>query len=182
MKQVLLAFITLITICTFSCSSCKKEIVIDNGGLPPTTQTGANTLGFTLNGQPWTPKGQVGVSANLTVNVDFGYNKGIFVINAYRFNQTGEKEVFSVGVRDSLNFFQIPITIPLSRTSLYGITYRNNTCDYFNQDSNVLSSGSLIITKLDKTSQIIAGTFSAVLSKMGCDTIKIIDGRFDMKY
>lgn len=182
MRLVLLAFITIITICTFSCSSCKKELVIDNGGLPPTTQTGSNTLGFLLNGQPWIPKGQVGVSANLTVNVDFGYNKGIFVINAYRFNESGEKEVFSVGVRDSLNFFQIPITIPLSRTSLYGITYRNNKCDYFNQQVDVESVGNLTITKLDKTSQIIAGTFSARLSKIGCDTIKITDGRFDMKY
>jgi len=181
MKQTLLFLVTLITICTLSCSSCKKEIEIDNGGLPPTTQTGANTLGFTLNGQPWTPQGQVGLAANLAINVDFGYNKGIFIINVYRYI-SGFQEPFTIGIRDSLNFLQIPVTVPLNKTSLYSMTYTNKQCDFFNQDNNVQSSGSMTITKLDKINKIIAGTFTATLSKQSCDTIKITDGRFDMKF
>ena len=157
---------------------CKK----DELGLPPITQTGANKLGFLLNGQPWTPKGHVGMSANLSLDIDFGYKNGIFGINAYKYVSATEKDVFIIGVTDSLNFLQVPIQLSLNNTSLYGISFTNNQCDYFNQISDVQSSGILIITKLDKINRIIAGTFNAKLYEPGCDTIKITDGRFDMKF
>jgi hypothetical protein len=186
MKNTTVLTLLLITFSVAACSCCKKndEPTADNTyGLPNATQEGKNTFGFLLNGKPWTPKGQVGVSANLTVNVDFGYNKGIFVIGAYRFNSSGNKETFTIAVRDSLNFLPPPFTISLNRTSLYSITFRNeNNCDYFNQLADVQSFGSLNVLKLDKNSRILSGIFNATLYKSSCDTIEITDGRFDMKY
>ena len=186
MKNTTILLLLLITFTIAGCSSCKKNVDTSSDnpyGLPNATQEGKNTLGFLLNGQPWTPKGQVGLSANLTVNVDLGYNQGVFVIGAYRYtSSTGIQEPFTIGIRDSLKFFQFPITVPLSKTSLYGITYRNVQCDYFNQQGNVQCNGNLTITKLDKSSQILSGTFNATFYKPGCDTIKITEGRFDMKY
>lgn len=182
----ILTLVIIISSIIISCSSCKKNIEpqVDNPyGLPNATQEGKNTLGFLLNGQAWTPKGQVGVSSNLTVNVDFGYNQGIFVIGAYRFTSLGNKETFTIAVRDSLNFLTPPFTISLNRTSLYSITFRNeNNCDYFNQLSDVQSVGILTVSKLDKNRQILSGSFHATLYKSSCDTIKITEGRFDMKY
>lgn len=99
----------------------------DANGLPPATQTGTNTLGFLLNGQPWSPQGQIGVSANLTVNVDFGYNKGVFGISAYKANN-GSKTYFGLGIRDSLNFISIPSTILLTQKSLMVISFSDDFC------------------------------------------------------
>ena len=78
MKQTLTILTILFSIVTFSCSSCKKEIAIDNSGLPPATQTGANTLGFTLNGQPWTPQGNNG-TANLSLYYDVTFRGGYLI-------------------------------------------------------------------------------------------------------
>jgi hypothetical protein len=168
----------LLSLLAFSSLRCHKD-KIDSNDLPPATQEGKNTLGFMLNGQQWTPQGVRG-TANLSIDYDAGFDQGIFNIVAYNFIPT-ISEQFIIGVRDSLNFIQSPITLQLSRTSLYGISY-NKPCDYFNQLNDVQSSGSLTITKLDRTNRIIAGTFNAILYKTGCDTVRITDGRFDMKF
>lgn len=178
MKNLFLALITITLLCTLGCSSCKKE-TIDPNGLPHITQTGSNTLGFTLNGQPWTPKG-VRSTGNLSIDYDPGFRNGIFNIVAYDFtNQLSEQ--FTIGVSDSLNFIQAPKTYLIEQVSLCGISY-SKTCNYFSKLNDTKSSGSMTISKLDRTNRIISGTFNAVLSKQGCDTIKIKDGRFDMKF
>ena len=76
---------------------------------------------------------------------------------------------------------QSSITLVLNRNSLYGASF-NKPCYYFSSQEDVESSGSLIITKLDRTNRIVAGTFTAKLYKAGCDTINITEGRFDMKF
>lgn len=176
MKAITIGFFVIIF---FSFSNCKKKV--DSDGLPPATQEGKNTLGFLLNGKPWTPQGSRFTSSNLTIDFDAGFNNGIFNIVAYNFTKS-PLEQFGLGLRDSLNFLQIPVTLPLSRYSLFSLGYNNGVCDYFNQISNVTSSGSLEISKLDRTNRIIAGTFNATLARANCDTIRITEGRFDMKF
>ncbi len=171
-------FLLLLVFSSFINAKCNKD-KIDSNGLPPATQEGKNTLGFLLNGQPWKPQGVRG-TGNLSIDFDPNFNQGIFNIVAYNFIPT-ISEQFTIGIRDSLNFMNSPFTLNLSRTSLYGTSF-NIPCDYFNQLSDVQSSGSLTITKLDRTNHIISGTFSATLSKTGCTNISITEGRFDMKY
>lgn len=169
----------LIATLAVSCSSCKKNATpLDDNGLPPATQEGKNTLGFMVNGQPWTPKGFDGPS-NLSIDVDFGFSQGIFGISAYRI--TNDREAFGIGC-DSLNFITPPITFQIQKHSSAEIGFSKSPCtiDYF--DTTVYRAGNLTINKLDKSNRIIAGTFNAVLYKPGCDTFKITDGRFDMKY
>jgi hypothetical protein len=162
------------------CSGCIcKKSVIDPNGLPRATQEGKNTFGFLLNGQPWTPKGVRG-TANLSIDYDPGYNKGIFEIVAYDFTSPISEQL-TIGVRDSLNFMTSPITISLNKESLYVISY-SKLCDYFSTVNGVISSGSLTITSFNKTTRIIAGVFNATLYRPGCDTIHITDGRFDMRF
>jgi hypothetical protein len=158
-------------------TACRKHHT-DSNGLPPATQEGKNTLGFLLNGQPWTPQGFNG-TANLSIDVDFSFNQGIFGISAYRLS-SGEHIGF--GIEDSLNFVSFPNAFSLGKQTLYQFGFIANNCfiDYY--DTSVYREGSLTITKLDKINRIISGTFSATLYKPGCDTIKITDGRFDMKY
>jgi len=60
--------------------SCKKNDPVS--ALPPETQTGANTFGCLVNGQPWTPQGNDGTS-NYTVSYDTFPNGGILEIITY---------------------------------------------------------------------------------------------------
>ena len=178
MKQTFIY--VLIATVAISCSSCKKDVSpTDDNGLPAATQDGKNTLGFLLNGQPWIPKGSR-VTSNLSIDYDAGYNNGIFNIVAYNFIPT-ISEQFTIAIKDSLNYMQAPISFLLTKSSLFGISFDKN-CPLFSTYSDVNSSGNFTLTKFDKVNRIIAGTFNATLSKQGCDTIKITEGRFDMKF
>ena len=61
----ILAFITAIT--TLTGSSCKKES--NEPQLPPETQTGANTVGFKINGKIYTASGKSGLSTRASAGV-----------------------------------------------------------------------------------------------------------------
>lgn len=174
MKQLFLFGASLVLLT----SSCRKQ-KSDVKNLPPATQEGKNTFGFLLNGVPWTPQGIRG-TANLSIDYDPGFKNGIFSIVAYNFIPRSSEQ-FIIGVRDSLNTINAPITLNLSQTSLYSVSFKK-TCDYFSQLDDVSSAGSLTITKLDRTKGTISGAFNITLSKPGCETITITDGRFDMKF
>ena len=86
---------------------------------------------------------------------------------------------------------KIPVTLNLGVESLYKIAYqdtvlnscRNNSNDTLIANSDQLRcSGQLTVAKLDTSAGIVSGTFNATLFKPGCDTLKITEGRFDMKF
>ena len=181
MKPILYTFLLILLCNIISCSSCKKN-ALDSNGLPAATQTGANTFGFLLNGKPWTPQGFNG-TANLEINVDLGYNNGIFGISGYRTITNNFTQYVGLGISDSLNFISFPATLLLSKRSLYQIgVSRNDSCSIDYYDSSVYRAGKLVINKFDTINGIISGTFNATLYKKGCDTVKITEGRFDMKF
>ena len=177
MKKLLTAFLILTAFCFAKCEKDKPDF----NGLPAATQQGKNTLGFMLNSQPWTPQGFNG-TANLSIDFDPGFNNGVVGIAAYRITTSNNREYFGLGIKDSLNFLTPPFTINLSNQSLYKLRFENNNCSLFSSDSDTQANGQLTITKLDRTNRIISGTFNATLSKAGCSTIQITDGRFDMKF
>lgn len=176
--------ILIISLTLNSCSSCKKETSPTNDnpwGLPNATQEGKNTLGFLLNGQPWTPKGNNGTS-NLSIDIDFGFKNGILGIAAYNQASPTTRTRISFGLNDSLNFFNIPFSISTNESKLFEVKFFNDVCDYFSADSTTYKKGEFRINKLDKINHIVAGSFFITLYQTGCDTIKITEGRFDMKF
>ena len=177
MKKIITAILILTVFCF---AECKKSNP-DRNGLPAATQEGKNTLGFSLNGQPWKPQGNNG-TANLSIDYDAGFNNGVCGISAYRIISSDNREYFGIGIKDSINFYTAPFTISLANTSLYRFHFSNNNCEFFSTDTDTKVNGTLIISKLDRSSRIISGTFSATLNKIGCMEIKITDGRFDMKF
>ena len=62
--------------------------------LPPATQTGQHTFGCLLNGQPWTPGGNVG-PLNYRLIYDAGYAGGDLEIRAYRYAKTSASTTLS---------------------------------------------------------------------------------------
>jgi hypothetical protein len=169
---------------TLLCNSCKKDKntndIYDNvPGLPPATQIGANTFGCLVNGMPWVPMGYNGTN-NLSIDYDPGFNNGILNIVAYKFIAPIDEQIL-LSVRDSLNFLKAPFSINLSSSSLYGLSYKK-FCHLWNRFPDVYSSGFLTIKMLDRNSGIIAGEFNATMYRVGCDTIKITQGRFDFRF
>ena len=151
-------------------------------GLPPATQSGANTFGCLVNGVPWVPAGSNG-TANLSIDYDPGFNNGIFSIAAMRVISPAQTTSIGIGIRDSLNFFSPPKLLFLTKNSLFGVYYNDfSNCTYSYFDTTIIREGQLLISTLDRSNRIIAGTFEAKLIKTGCDTIKITNGRFDFKF
>jgi len=164
---------SLIALLLLSGIACRKHRM-DNNGLPPATQEGKNTLGFLLNGKPWTPKGYNGTS-NLNITYDPTYQGGSITIAAYRIMSDNDRQFISFSV-DSI---QKPINIEKPDHELGFYFAIKNLCEYNSVDS-IYWDGKLEITKLDKDQGIISGRFDAILYKPSCDTIRITDGRFDL--
>ncbi|MCB2378572.1 hypothetical protein LGH70_13310 [Hymenobacter sp. BT635] len=174
MKRLLLyAALLLLT----QCSKCKQEDPSPESQLPPSTQTGANTFGCLVNGQPWTPKGGDG-TANYTVSYDAAYRKGTLNIYTYRITGT------TAYTYQSITLFSDSLT----RTGIYSLTIAGHqeglfsdlsTGCKFHGNAPHYRRGNLTITRLDLQAGIIAGTFAFTLYKPGCDSIRVTNGRFD---
>jgi hypothetical protein len=180
MKHTIYILLLAIAVGFTQCCKEKTATNTDIPGLPPATQTGANTLGFLLNGVPWVPEGP----NNLSMDYDPGFNDGILGIVAYRKILYVDNSVFSFGIQDSINFMTFPKTIPVSKSSLAQFSFTDKAfCERIHYDTTVFRSGELIITLLDNRNRVISGKFNTVLYNPICgDTIKITNGRFDMKF
>ena len=163
-------------------SQCKKS---DSGPakpedqLPPATQTGQHTFGCLLNGQPWTPSGNVG-PLNYRLIYDPGYAGGDLEIRAYCYVES---------LKDT-QYFLIASThvtkegsYPLDGTT-GGIYYSSGvkgSCYEYNNAPGLTMNGQLVVSRLNLTQGIVSGTFNFKLFQPGCDTIKVTQGRFDYK-
>lgn len=164
------------------CSKCKDNDPAPKAQLPPATQTGANTFGCLVNGEAWTPQGSDGTS-NFSVSYDPGYRYGTLNVATYRITGQGSTEFESiVFYSDSLRSTGIyPLTFPGRQEGTFA-NYKTG-CQFPGRGMHQ-RRGRLIITRLDLTAGIIAGTFEYTLTKIGnpgCDSVRITQGRFDYK-
>ncbi|WP_201979792.1 hypothetical protein [Hymenobacter rubidus] len=179
MKQIRALRILPVLAAVLLLAACKKNGADPADQLPPATQTGANTFGCLVNGRAWTPKGNSGYS-NYTVSYDPTYRKGTLNVAAYR---DGGK-----GVNDTqvLGFYadSIPTAGSYSLAIIdhqEGIFIdRTQACQFPGNDA-YYRRGLLVITRLDRKAGIISGTFAFTLYKLGCDSVRVTEGRFDRK-
>jgi len=182
MKHTIYILLLAIAVGFTQCCKEKPNTSTDVPGLPPATETGANTLGFLLNGEPWVPAGNNG-TANLSIDFDPGIDNGVMGISGYRISGSQDIEYFGFGIIDSVNLKNTPYTISLSRTSIFRFRfYQEVNCYLLSIENETESSGLITISKLDRINRLVAGSFNVILYKMGCDSIKITNGRFDMKF
>ncbi len=182
-KKAWLLYVCLLTLFA-GCSKCNKTISPnDASSLPPATQVGAYTFGCMLNGQPWTPVGRqsILVAANPSANYEPDYRGGAFSVSAdiYSSQPVRLKEYISVG------------GIGINRVGEYNLSNSSILFQYadvaqgisYYSDEDIASNCKLVITKLDLTNKIIAGTFSFTLEKKDTGKkVTVTDGRFDMKF
>jgi hypothetical protein len=179
MKQLLLPALALalLTQCHKSAPNPAKP----EDQLPPATQTGANTFGCLVNGQAYLPAGRVGLGSNYSVSYDPTFNGGDLIVRTYRATGTDDKDFVIGGTsisRPGTYSFGTGTTL----RTFFGDNKRSIPCDVQdNRDANTFSKGTFTITRLDLQAGIVAGTFSFLLAKPGCDTLKVTQGRFDYK-
>lgn len=186
----LLSFLALLLILTCLCSSsCKKDKnknPVDQ--LPPETQTGANTFGCLVDGKAFKPAGSALSGPNLAGIYQYIYNGSP---NGYVFwikgtNKKDPRNITSVGFGFDSVQIQVgvyPLRVQKKGQGVGGISYYNDMFpigNLFNTNEDVI--GEMNLKKFDLTNQIASGTFwfNAVNDKG--DTVKITDGRFDVRF
>jgi hypothetical protein len=140
--------------------------------LPNATQTGANMFACRVNGNNWISKTDIynlGASiSNDTLNLGGG-GVGVY-FNGLGFSikqlQQGQSYLLDNSIYPTGNAF---------------ITNSSNNCVGGTINARTIS-GSLKITKYDIPNKIISGNFNCIIPIPQCDTLKITDGRFDIKF
>ncbi|MBK8086600.1 MAG: hypothetical protein IPK31_00655 [Chitinophagaceae bacterium] len=189
MKHLLL-FVWLFIIATTLGSGCKKNKLSELDKLPPETQTGANTFGCLINGQTFIPGGLQLSGGSLNCVYQYIYNGTsdgyFFGLNAGR--KGNNCEVKSVGIRlDSMivqEGFSYPLTLEKRGNGNGQYFIINVPCGTQNTGYYTNSSiqGSIHFKRFDLNNQIASGTFWFNAVNSNNDTIKITEGRFDVKF
>lgn len=147
--------------------------------LPPATQVGAGTLGCLLNGQAWTPSGYDG-RPNFVTSYDAGYAGGSLQIKCYRYTSSSTFQSFTFGAANVKQTGAYALTPQGANGFIYFDTSLKSPCNMISSDvQGTYLAGSLTVTRLDRITGVVSGTFSAKLFKPGCDTLRITQGRFD---
>ena len=179
-----------------SLTQCSKTTV-DPIGLPPETQTGAGIFACKINGVVWQYKNPnyEFLSTKPVTHWEFDKSSmgGYLTINGLRYPDGTGASDYLLLVADSLNFRASKI-VDTSTIYNYGIEYINynsskkecyeyRTTNALDKTKQYYSTGNLNITKLDQVARIISGNFNCVIFQTACgDTLRITEGRFDIKY
>ncbi len=155
--------------------------------LPPITQEGKNTFGCKIDGKLWVPYYSCnGFSANpcgeLAVNVsETNLNNDFPLSISIKASQKTKDNSFSAltietptntGIfygGNKLDSVQIKFQKPQSLSQYHNYNYYQKIEKFE-------------ITKLDLTNKIISGVFELTLYKSINDSIRITEGRFDLKF
>jgi Family of unknown function (DUF6252) len=178
LKHIFLITILLLIITS---SNCIKSGTY-TAQLPPATQEGKNTCGFLVNGKVWLPRGDNGYP-NLSCDYDETFMGGAFGINGYMYENGADNSISFVVASDSIQIAGLyKLNTRTERTRFAEYTNLVTRCHYQWIDTIPNHNAYLNITKLDKVNRIVSGTFEFALTTSGCDTVRITQGRFDMKY
>ena len=184
MKNII-TIAALILLCAASCKKSKPITALTElEKLPPITQTGANTFGCLVDGKAWLPNGskpQTGGS-NIQVYVDPTFQGGRFSITGNNYNEPNQ--YISIGSFKCISAGFFDFDSSYNGVQFYRNRLGSNYVDYSTNDIGIFKKGFINITKYDLTTGIFSGTFEGKLFKVNGsygDTIKITNGRFDVK-
>ena len=143
--------------------------------LPPETQTGENTFGFIVNGEP--------INVTNTSHQTAIYQGGGLLIGA-------QKEINSSFTQINMFISETIIGEPIQADTSYILnTSSVPKGEYYNEAQNCFyytssnHNGLLKITHLDTENFVVSGTFEFQAKSDSCEeVINITNGRFDLQY
>lgn len=181
-----LIFILSLSILLFTSLKCRKDKNEAPDTLPPITQTGANTFGCKVDGKIWAPYAKCGFGNNpcgeMSANV-----QGANMPNSSPFNieltigkeSNNELSFFNVSTYGNNNF---PITSVGNKIDSISFSFVKSGSIVYRAINGFGINNSFIITKLDTINRIISGIFDITLYKSLLDSVRITEGRFDLKF
>ena len=174
---------------------CENEQPEPTLTLPPVTQTGANTLGFLVDGRVWITYGSTcfygagGCAAN-TLLADYSRRWGLDM-HTY-LSTPNRNESFNLQLDSLVRIGSYPTTtyyVPgTTRRAVRSFWLTTHVGDRANETSFSSfakgSKASITITRFDTVQRIIAGTFEGTLRQNNDSTkrLHVTDGRFDVHY
>lgn len=176
------AYRLLLLLPLLSMSKCDKDVfekeVVPIFALPVATQSGANTIGFIIDGRVWR---DYGITCT-TFKCDSNKVRGIYTNASRQFTLYAGLSAKNVSESFAVNLSQITRAGTYTSNAVAdGISFTNHPYDEYLSRPG---AASIVVTKMDTVQHIIAGTFSSVL-RSRTDTTKkvaISDGRFDIRY
>ncbi len=180
MKKLLNILLPLTLFWALTASKCSKD------ELPPETQEGKNTFGCYVNGELFVPRGG-GLGPIKTCYYQLIYPSD----NGYVFQVSASDKRGNIPKNIAINIDSMKISEGLIIQLKHGIRGVEGGAQYsgelgadgihrFYTNDEVI--GQIVINKFDEINHIAAGTFwFTAVNSLG-DTVKITDGRFDMKY
>lgn len=174
---------------TLTASKCKKDKtpVDPVSQLPPETQTGANTFGCLIDGKVFVPKGTPFGGPSLKCAYQYlndAYSKGFyFQLSASHNYSTQNLEgigIFTENLEITERIYDLEDSFQDGKA--YGLYLKFEESRRIKEYTKSSLPGQLIITKFDEINQTVSGTFWFSVVVNPGDTIKITDGRFDMKF
>ena len=194
MKRKLLLYLFLATLT--QCSKCKTADPQPQppkdplSTLPPETQTGMRTLGCLVNGKAYSGPYSTSVNGDWQSLTNLGVSGDLFA------NGKIASDIFSISIllhgslRDNQQFLLLAIgpsaTVPAYTAGMNQFTtfsYCSLMSCYYNGE--LIKSGRVDLVKFDPVARIAAGRFSFTLPPAlgsGCDTLRVTNGRFDIKF
>jgi len=176
--------ILLIGICIMiTMSSCLKSLLQSEEvkKLPKVTQNGAHTFGCKVNGEVWVPNGIHEIYGTSIAALTASFCAEPITLNLY---------ITITAIKDHENFVEdLHIRINSNTTGTYILNgsqqpgyHYPSYCSFGNAETDSLRTGIVVITKIDNTNNIIAGTFEFTgIDRRDGKIHKITEGRFDAK-
>lgn len=164
MKQLFL-----ISCCSlFLFISCQKE------RLPKLTEEGKNTFGCKINGKNWVPHGTGGFGGSDPTSGGFFQNTHTIFITAYNGRESIEfylENVFNSG----------EYSLSGNNGGSYYIRGDNTSIPDISYITDSQHTGKVEIVNYDTTNKIVSGTFQFTAVNKEGETVRITEGRFDIK-
>lgn len=160
----------------------KAPFASDKNQLPPITSSGENTFGCELNGEVWLPGVPVNFGGVHTLTASMN-SEGISILATRKTTDSQTYQLIGLGVHSNLSD-SMSLNYPYDSTifemegasAVYGDVITG--CE-FRTDS--INNGFVKFIRIDTIERIISGIFEFNVANSSCDTVRITNGRFDIK-
>jgi hypothetical protein len=186
-NKIFLFVLHLLTAALFSfLPACRKHTETPDP-LPLATQEGKNTFGCYIDGKPWVAEIDPNILDPSLRKIEASYDEpGVGMYDEYGLSITAQK----VTVKDTIYEFIIFGIKPIFKegvVDIFSLEHIGSSIHFDNPirayEIDVSLPQMFEITNLDTEQNIFSGLFElTIVSKDKSDTMRITDGRFDIKY
>jgi hypothetical protein len=181
-KQLLSLLLILTALVVLTFCRKKEELTPKPDELPPITTSGKNTFGCLVNGCVWLPQ----------VHINFG---GLRRLTA-SMNAGGVSIQATKRIVDENIYQGIGIAVHNNWLDSMALDYPNDSSIFEREGASAgfynfptgcelttdtINKGYIKFLRIDHTERIVSGIFEFTVAQPGYDTIRITNGRFDIK-